>query len=45
MVKANAYNHGIDGVAYIAKNIVDRFEFSICDQNTFKQKLGLEVAE
>ena len=27
------------------KNIVDRFEFSICDQNTFKQKLGLEVAE
>lgn len=43
MVKANAYNHGIDGVAYIAKNIVDRFGVATIDEARRLRETGIKL--
>ena len=43
MVKANAYNHGIDGVTYIAKNIVDRFGVATIDEARQLREMGIKT--
>ncbi len=43
MVKANAYNHGIDGVAYVAKKIVDRFGVVTIDEAKKLREIGIKT--
>ena len=41
MIKADAYNHGAEGVAYIANNIVDRFGVATIEEALMLRKLGI----
>ena len=42
MVKANAYNHGVEGVTYIANTIVDRYGVATLDEAIHLRNLGVE---